>query len=197
MSSANNLTGDVLREELGRAIELVLAENRRVLETTDYVAIEHLTSAITRGKRLFVAGEGRSGLAIRMVAMRFMHLGCQVHVIGETTTPAMEPGDVLVAFSGSGSTGPVSALASKAREIGGLVVAVTTRPESSLGETAHVVVRVAAAGKHDRSNRCSEQFAGSLFEQSALLLFDSLFHVMSSASGKAADVLWSKHTNLE
>jgi 6-phospho-3-hexuloisomerase len=198
MGPARSLTTPGLPEELSKAIDLVLVENRNVLERIDYAALERLASAIALSKRLFVVGEGRSGLAIRMVAMRFMHLGCQVHVMGETTTPAMEKtGDVLIAFSGSGSTGIVSWVAGKAREIGGFVVAVTTQPLSPLGTMANLVITISAADKYDRSNQHSKQFAGSLFEQSALLLFDSLFHVMSITLRKAPETLWSKHTNLE
>jgi 6-phospho-3-hexuloisomerase len=197
MGPARSLTTPRMHEELSKAIDLVLVENRKVLERIDYTALERLASAIPMSKRLFVVGEGRSGLAIRMVAMRFMHLGCHVHVMGETTTPAMERGDVLIAFSGSGSTGIVTLVATKASEIGGFVVAVTTQPLSPLGTMADLVITISAADKYDRSSQHSKQFAGSLFEQSALLLFDSLFHVMSINLHKAPETLWSKHTILE
>jgi len=39
--------------------------------------------------------------------------------------------------------------------------------------------RIEAAAKLDRSNQQSKQFAGSLFEQSTLLLFDALFYVQT------------------
>lgn len=73
-----------------QAIELVLAENQSVLQAIAYPAVEQLAQKITALKRIFVIGEGRSGLAIRMAAMRLMHLGCQVYVVGETTTPSIQ-----------------------------------------------------------------------------------------------------------
>jgi len=37
-------------------------------------------------------GVGRSGLIGRAFAMRLMHLGFEVYVLGETITPAVEKG---------------------------------------------------------------------------------------------------------
>src|SRR4028119_2423993 len=97
-----------------QAIELVLAENQRVLQAIAYPAVEQLAQKIMDVERIFVIGEGRSGLAIRMTAMRLMHLGCQVYVVGETTTPSIQSTDLLIACSGSGSTETVRAIAAKA-----------------------------------------------------------------------------------
>ena len=63
-----------------------------------------LAAEIRQARRVFVAGGGRSGLALRMHAMRLMHLGLTAHVVGETTTPAIGSGDLLVVASGSGTT---------------------------------------------------------------------------------------------
>lgn len=57
-----------------QAIELVLAENQRVLQAIAYSEVERLAQKIMDVERIFVIGEGRSGLAIRMAAMRLMHL---------------------------------------------------------------------------------------------------------------------------
>ncbi len=46
----------------------------------------------------------RSGLMMRVFAMRLMHMGFESHVVGETLTPAVEKGDLLVIGSGSGET---------------------------------------------------------------------------------------------
>ena len=185
------------QRSLSQAIDLVLAENLTVLEQIDHESIAELAEAIVATKRVFVAGEGRSGLAIRMVAMRLMHLGCNVHVLGETTTPALQPGDLLIAFSGSGKTGIVTMVAATAKSVGARVAAVTTQPESPLGKTADLLVKIEAPAKHDHSAKRSKQFAGSLFEQAALLLFDALFFVLSSRLDKSPESLWKMHVNVE
>jgi 6-phospho-3-hexuloisomerase len=182
---------------LPQAIDLVLEENRRVLERIDHSSVEQLAEAILGARRIFVVGEGRSGLAIRMLAMRLMHLGCIVHVQGETTTPALSKGDLIIALSGSGGTGMVSMVAATANGIGARVVAVTTQPASPLAALADLVIQIQASAKQDHSRRHSKQFAGSLFEQAAILLFDALFYVLSGRLEKDAQTLWGRHTNLE
>ena len=190
-------TTDKVQIELEQAIALVLAENQRVLKSVNAAAIAQLLQALSTTKRIFVEGEGRSGLAMRMAAMRLMHLGLQDYVIGETTTPSIQSGDLLIACSGSGETEGVVAIATKAKAIGARVVAVTTQAESTLGEMADTIVQLNAAAKQDRSQQQSQQFAGSLFEQSTLLLFDALFYVLAQNMDKSAETLWSQHTNLE
>ncbi|MBD2777781.1 6-phospho-3-hexuloisomerase [Iningainema tapete] len=182
---------------ISQVIELVLTENKQVLEKVNYSVVAQLGQIITNAQRIFVAGEGRSGLVIRMVAMRLMHLGSQVYVVGETITPAIRQGDLLIDCSGSGSTEHVWEIAQKAKEIGAYVVSVTTQVDSPLAHLAELVIEIDAAAKQDRSNQHSKQFAGSLFEQSTLLLFDALFHVLSQNLNKNADTLWALHTNLE
>jgi 6-phospho-3-hexuloisomerase len=44
---------------------------------------------------------------IKMAAMRFMHLGYTVFIVGETNTPAILEGDLLLVASGSGTTSSV------------------------------------------------------------------------------------------
>jgi 6-phospho-3-hexuloisomerase len=182
---------------LPHAIELILAENKRVLDRIDVASVEQLVGAIIGANRVFVTGEGRSGLAGRMIAMRIMHLGYVVHVQGETTTPALREGDLLIALSGSGTTASVVRMAAHARALGARIVAITAEPASPLATSADLVIRIEAAGKQDHSGRRSKQFAGSLFEQAAVLLFDAMFHDLSRRLDKDAETLWRQHTNLE
>lgn len=60
-------------------------------------------------------GAGRTGLALKMTAMRFMHLGFKVHVVGETTTPAILENDLLIVGSGSGTTSTLVLATEKAK----------------------------------------------------------------------------------
>ncbi|WP_420369088.1 6-phospho-3-hexuloisomerase [Curtobacterium sp. L1-20] len=147
--------------------------------------------------RVFVHGAGRSGLALRMTAMRLMHLGLTVHVVGETTAPAIRQGDVLLVASGSGTTGGIVQAARTATEVGATVLAVSTTDTSPLADLAAVTLVVPAATKTDRSGSASEQYAGSRFEQALVLLGDALFHALWQRSGRSADDLWPSHANIE
>jgi 6-phospho-3-hexuloisomerase len=176
-----------------QAIGLVLAENQRVLQALAYPAVEQLAQKIADVERIFVIGEGRSGLA----AMRLMHLGCQVYVVGETTTPSIQSTDLFIACSGSGSTETVCAIAAQAKAIGAYLVGVTANKQSSLGQLVDLPIELAARTKQDSGNARSQQFAGSLFEQSTLLFFDALFYVLSQMLNKSDESLLALHTNLE
>jgi 6-phospho-3-hexuloisomerase len=148
-------------------------------------------------RRVFVTGAGRSGLALKMAAMRLMHLGLAVHVAGEVTTPAIGPGDLLLVASGSGTTAGAVHAAEVAVNAGAQVLALTVTRKSNLGKLAHGVVVIRAATKRDHGGTMSEQYAGALFEQSTLLIMDAIFQAMWRECGASAEELWKRHANLE
>lgn len=159
--------------------------------------LDALAANVTGANRVFVVGAGRSGLALRMTAMRLMHLGLTVHVVGDVTAPAIRSGDVLLTASGSGTTGNIVRAAQSAVDAGAVVAAITTAASSPLAELASTVVIVPAAGKRDRSGTASAQYSGGLFEQLVVLIGDALFHALWQQGGVSADELWLRHANLE
>jgi 6-phospho-3-hexuloisomerase len=176
---------------------LILTELERTLAAISEPEIAAAQEMILTSNRLFVIGAGRTGLALKMAAMRLMHLGLVVHVAGEVTTPAIGPGDLLLVASGSGATaGPVYA-AEVAVKAGAQVLALTASPASKLATLAQGVVVIAAAAKQDRRGAISKQYAGALFEQSILLVMDAMFQAMWRQSGASAEELWTRHANLE
>ena len=74
-------------------------------------------------------GAGRSGLVAKAFAMRLMHLGFQAFVVGETITPSLSKGDIMVIFSGSGRTKTVADIAETAKEIGAKICLITSNAE--------------------------------------------------------------------
>lgn len=190
----------ITRITVTQSLELFAEETSRVIDELSHSSPEKFAEVIallSSAESVFFLGAGRSGLALKMTAMRFMHLGLNVHVVGEVTTPAISRGDVLVVASGSGTTGVIVRAATTALAEGARVVALTTAPASPLGKMATVTVTVPAAQKLDRGSALSEQYAGGLFEQATMLIGDALFHTMWRASGKTADDLWPTHANLE
>ncbi|MCT9080870.1 6-phospho-3-hexuloisomerase [Streptomyces fulvoviolaceus] len=157
------------------------------VDETSFDAV--VTELLTPGRRWFATGQGRSGLVASMTAMRLMHLGQNVHVLGEATAPSVESGDGLIVISGSGET-PVSVhYARRARAHGARILAVTARPSSTLVELADVVLRV--------PSRDTAQFSGSLFEQGALLVLDAV--VMALTAGREGEHarMQARHTNMQ
>ena len=182
------------------ALGLILAENGRVVEALRSASASVLDEAATllaAAPRVFVLGAGRSGLALKMTAMRLMHLGLDVHVVGEVTSPAIVSGDLLLVASGSGTTGAIVRAAETAHGVGASILALTTAPASTLGRLAAVTVVIPAAAKQDHAGQVSAQYSGGLFEQSVLLVGDALFHTLWQRSGCTAEQLWPRHANLE
>jgi 6-phospho-3-hexuloisomerase len=160
-------------------------------------SLDEAVSLIRDAPRVFVLGAGRSGLALRMTAMRLMHLGLTVHVVGETTTPAIGEHDVLLVASGSGTTAGIVRAAETATAVGAAVIALTTDARSALADLSRTVIIVPAAQKQDHTGAVSIQYAGGLFEQAIVFIGDAIFHTLWKLSGTDAAELWPRHANLE
>lgn len=178
----------------------ILDELRTSLGKIDKNQAEDFAEAIISAKRVFVAGAGRSLLMIRGLAMRLMHMGFNAFVVGETITPAIEAGDLLVIGSGSGETGTLKVMAQKAKNAGSRVALITIHPESSIGQLADIVVQIiAATTKCENEGVKSIQPGANMFEQSLLLFCDAtvirIIHHCNITEENT--VLMKRHANLE
>lgn len=182
---------------LSEAAQAIALEHERLRKEMDFTQLEGLMSEIKSAKSIFLIGMGRSGFMMKAAAMRLMHLGYQVHVVGETTSPAIQKGDLLIAGSGSGTTRTIVNAAKTAQTVGARIACFTTQPNSPLAEISNQVIRIAAAQKQEQQQDVSIQYAGSLFEQALLLTFDALIQVMWKSMGSSADELWKRHSNME
>ena len=188
------------RATVTESLDLITSEVTDLVSTIVTEAnpsLDDVAARLGAARRVFVLGAGRSGLALRMTAMRLMHLGLDVHVVGDVTTPAIAADDVLLVASGSGTTGAIVRAAENAVAAGADVVAISTAPESPVAVLAVATIVVPAAQKTDHEGALSAQYSGGLFEQTVMLLGDALFHSLWTASGATAAELWPRHANLE
>ena len=176
---------------------LVRDEISEVFERVDPAQVAALVTELRLADRIFVAGAGRSGLVLKMAAMRLMHLGLTVHVVGETTAPAIRAGDLLLVASGSGTTGGVVKAAETAAGQGARVAAYTANPGSPLAAVASAAVLIPAAQKTDHGSAVSRQYSGSLFEQVLFATSEAVFQGLWDEDAAAAEELWERHANLE
>jgi 6-phospho-3-hexuloisomerase len=178
-------------EAFADASRSILRELTAVLERVDGEQVAALADVAQRAERIFLAGQGRSGLVAGTIAVRIGHLGWPVHVAGEATCPAIGRGDLFITLSKSGSTEITSHQARRAAAAGAVVVAVTARPDSPLVTRASlaIILPVIEVG--------SAQHAGSLFEQSALVLGDALCAVLQTSLGLDTSQLAGRHDNLQ
>ncbi len=169
--------------------------------------VEELINAYKRSARVLVMGAGRSGLVGKAFAMRLLHLGFQVYVLGETIVPRIRENDLVIAISGSGRTRLIVAAAEAARIVGARIIALTTYPDSPLGRIADIVVRIQGRTKIAREE---DYFArqilglheplaplGTLFEDTVMLFLDGVTVELMHKLGKTEEDLRSQHANIE
>lgn len=171
----------------------IVDEVKDVFSHINEEEVANVITLIQKDTRVFVDGEGRSGFAGKGFAMRLMHLGFEVYVMGETNTPSFKEGDVFICISGSGNTGSVRLNAEKAKKTGAKVVTITNNRESSLGELSDEVIELNATVRGDTENRKSIQLLGSLFDQSAHLLLDSVCLSLSKRDAISNEAATEKH----
>jgi len=123
---------------LKAATEEIIEGIRRSIQELNMEEVEQLIKLLleAKDKKIFIVGMGRSGFVARAFALRLMNLGFNVYFLGETITPAAEKGDLLIAISGTGTTKMVLTASSAAKDIGATVIAITSFPESPLGQIA-------------------------------------------------------------
>jgi 6-phospho-3-hexuloisomerase len=183
----------------------------RALDSIRLEEIENFVKTIEEiyraNKKILVVGVGRSGLVGRAFAMRLRHLGVRSYVVGETITPSVEEGDLLVAISGSGSTQVVVAAAEAAKKMKAKVAAVTSYYDSPLGRLADIVVfvpgRTKLASMDDYFARqilgIHEPLSplGTLFEDTAMVVLDAIIAELMKRLGKNESDLAKRHANIE
>jgi len=172
-------------------------ELRRTLTHTNVEQGERLVEAILTARGVFCSGQGRSGLMVKAFGMRLVHLGLRAHVVGETTTPAIGSGDLLVAASGSGQTRTTLAIVEAAKERGATTALMTAHPDSPIGRASDLVLELHGPITWDALHGKSIQPPGSLFEQALLICCDALIMTLMERLGTTEEEMRARHTKLE
>lgn len=158
---------------------------------------EEMATAILEARRVYVLGLGRSGLMLRMFAMRLMQIGLHAHVVGDATTPAIETSDLLIALSGSGRTEAVVAMTRKAKGYGARVLAITSSRATPLAELADMTVIVPAGSvKTDVATPTRLPLANAL-EQAMAIYLDCVGAMLAERCGQDNAAMMRRHANLE
>lgn len=159
----------------------------RMLSEDRSKEIAQAVGVVTKAKKLFVYGVGRSGLAARAFAMRMVQLGLDCYFIGETITPVVSEGDAVLIVSNTGSTMSAIQVANIARRVGAKVITVTGQKTSKLAHASNVVLVLQE--DHD-APRARLAPLGTLFEDATLLLLDGVVaQVMQRLGQTEADML--------
>ncbi|WJE14192.1 6-phospho-3-hexuloisomerase [Halobacillus sp. ACCC02827] len=154
-----------------------------------------LAAELGKANRIFVTGEGRSGLMGKAFAMRLMHGGFEVYVTGETITPTIEKGDLLIAITGSGTTSGLVQYMETAAGAGARTAVVTTNSDAPILDKCDTYVLVPAATKRRNAGEPETiQPLGNQFDQSVHLFLDA---VVIQVVGGDQEEMAARHANLE
>ena len=161
-----------------------------------------------KAENIFVTGAGRSGLAGKAFAMRLMHLGLSAYVVGETISPAIHKNDCIIAISGSGETNTIVSAARIAKDRGSRVLAVTSYPESTLGQLtdSYLLVKGRTKQEVDDENYMKRQIhgnytsltpLGTAFELTTLVFLDAIVSELMDKMRQTENDLRNRHAVLE
>jgi len=185
-----------------------------ILEAASKISSEQVSKAISilievyrDRKKILVMGAGRSGLVGRAFAMRLLHLGYQVNVLGDTIVPPIGKGDLVIAISGSGRTRLIVTAAEAAKTVGARILGITSYPDSPLAQLCEAVIvvpgRTKVAREEDYFMRqilgIHEPLAplGTLFEDTAMVFLDGLVVELMERLGIKEEDLEKRHANIE
>jgi len=196
----------------------VLAEVTDCVSRVSAESLAQAAATVEAAPRIFVAGSGRSGLCIRALGTRLMHLGKIVYVVGETTTPSITSKDLLILGSGSGQSAVLLKIAEQAQQQGATLLLFTAEAISPLSILSDQLVIIPAPSlkptqslkptpslRSTPSQKPAEverilssiQPLGSLFEQSLLIVGDSLVMILMDQIGVGVGKMRKHHANLE
>ncbi len=174
--------------------ERIIEKISSILTATNPSYDEKLTQKLDGASRIFVAGAGRSGLIAKFFAMRLMHGGYEVFVVGEIVTPSIRNGDLLIVISGSGETETMIAFSKRAKELGAEIVLITTKTSSTIGDMANFVIQI---GTPEQYSKIVGMPMGTTFELSTLMFLEATIAHIIHEKGIPEEEMRTRHANLE
>ena len=195
-------------EIMKTSIKAILNNIESAEEFLDEESINKFEDIIINSKNIFVTGAGRSGLAAKAFAMRLMHLGLSAYVVGETISPAIYEDDCIIAISGSGETNTIVSAAKIAKNRGSKVLALTSYPESTLGQLcdSYILAKGRTKKEVDDENYMKRQIhgnytsltpLGTAFELTTLVFLDAIVSELMEKMQQTESDLKARHTVLE
>jgi 6-phospho 3-hexuloisomerase len=194
----NKMKPDNIELSIKSTTKAIINEIGSVLDGIKEDEFKRFITAINSSKNIFVTGQGRSGLVARTFAMRLTHIGFSCHVVGETTTPNIDEGDMLIACSSSGTTSVTCHIAGLAKRLNALVVVITAHPDSELSEYAGLTIEIPASDTDQViQSQLTEQFRSTLFEQACLVYLDAVILTLVRLLNREEVEMMKRHANLE
>lgn len=195
--------------EINDLLENILHELTELTSGVRQDQIDELIETIDSARKVYVAGAGRSGCMGKAFVIRLLHLGIDVHTVGQPDTPAIASGDLLIVISTSGQTKSLISITESAKEAGASVALISGEKSSTLASLSdHIcIVPTHCIGKSkdgsiiiSRENKSEGQFRqpmGNAGEEAILLVLDAATDIMMKKRGLSEQQMNSRHANLE
>ena len=174
--------------------KLILDRLSAILSVTDKSQAQKLKDLLDDAGRIFVGGAGRSGLVSRFFAMRLVHSGYNVNMVGEIVTPAAKSGDLLVVISGSGGTKTLLPILETAKSKGAKIAVISQKLSSAMADMADLTVQV---GNDDAFPLTKGMPMGSQFELATLLYLEAVVGEIIFDKDLTEEGMRAVHANLE
>ncbi len=149
-------------------------------------------------KKVFWIGAGLSGIIASMHAMRFQHLGYNIHL--QDDWRFRKKNDILVAISGSGSTPFTNEFVAEAKKKRMPTIGFTSFIDSKFGSKIDILIKV--PGRLDPEswyNRYSESkpFIETQFEFAVAVVIESIIAQLAIHKGITETEMKGRHANIE
>ncbi len=174
--------------------DLILGRLTTILSETDNSKAATLLKMVEEADRTFIGGAGRSLLVSRFFAMRLMHAGYNINMIGEVVTTAIKAGDLLILVSGSGGTETLLPFVKKAKSVGAKLAVISMKKSSPMADVADLVVQI---GNDNSFPLTHGMPMGSQFELSTLIFLEAVIADLIFAKGLTEEGMRALHANLE
>ncbi|MBN1328952.1 MAG: SIS domain-containing protein [Candidatus Heimdallarchaeota archaeon] len=175
-----------------------IVRNRKIQEDVVEVIKLFVDLSPTSTKKVFWIGAGLSDIIASMHAMRFQHLGFNIHL--QDDWRFRKKNDILVAISGSGSTPFTNGLVNEAKRNKLISIGFTSKPDSEFGKKIDKLVQV--PGRLDPEswyNRQSEDkpFIETQFEYAVAIVVESIIAQLAIHKGITESEMKGRHANIE
>lgn len=177
----------------------IINHSKSAFSSLNKETCEEFIQTIINSKNIFVLGGGRSGLVAKAFAMRLMHLGLKVNVLGENT-PHRKASvkNVLIAISGSGNTEVVVQIANYYKKSGVTIISITSDTESKLAKLSDTSITI---NMYDNTKNKDENYAamplGTSFELATLLTLESMIPDFMNILNVTEEDMEKRHVQFE
>jgi len=174
-----------MRESVDYIIKSVQTTLESDVEDTD-----KFVDLIIGSRKVFIYGVGRSGLIAKAFAIRLVQMGLEVFFVGETVTPIVEEGNLVIIVSYTGETMSAIQTANIVRRVGAKVVTITANDHSKLAAASNLVIEIHPPKDDDRKRLAP---LGTLFENATMIYLDGIVATLMDKLGQSEGAMRKRH----